>query len=408
MHRIARSAIRLLSLVSLCCLPFTALRAEEIVLRTSILFDGVGTVLFDKDIHVVDGRITRIEEWGERYDYDLRGMTVTPGWIDAHAHVAARQDRDGAHVLPNTLGNESPEEAVLAVAANAYATLLAGFTTIQSPGDLLDVPVARMTAAGFFPGPRILTSQELLFPDTAASETAILDFLRRMRRQGADFVKIFADGPGGEFPAEKLSFACREAAALGMRTIVHAVSQAAVEKVVAARCGSVEHGYGIEDDAVFPKMAEAGIYFSPSLDIPVHYARRERELPAAADYGPGRITEMPQSYRDYVEVFRQALSSGVDIVFASDAVAGVHGHNADEFVWRVVDGGQAPLDAVRDATSVAARALGLADEIGRIAPGYHADIVAVEGDLRRDILAVKRVRFVMKAGAVHLYRPAVE
>src|SRR5690606_41531452 len=119
MHRIARSAIRLLSLVSLCCLPFTALRAEEIVLRTSILFVGVGTVLFDKDIHVVDGRITRIAEWGERDDYDLRGMTGTPSWIDAHAHVAAQHHRGGPHVVPNTSRQETTAEDALAVAPYA-------------------------------------------------------------------------------------------------------------------------------------------------------------------------------------------------------------------------------------------------------------------------------------------------
>ena len=370
-----------------------------------MLFDGIENMLENKDLHIEDGRIVRIEDWGERYDYDLRGMTVTPGWIDTHSHVAARQDRDGAHVLPNTLGNESREEAVLAVAANAYVTLLAGFTTVQSPGDLLDVPVAQMIAAGVLPGPRILTSRELLFADTAATDEEIRGFVLRMKREGADFIKIFADGPGGEFSAARLASVCREAASMGLRTMVHAVAQSAVENVVAAGCSSVEHGYGVEDATVFERMAAAGIYFSPSLDIPVHYARREREVPAARDYTQDQIADMPPGYREYVEVFRRALASGVDIVFASDAVAGVHGHNADEFVWRVVDGKQAPLDAIRDATSVAARSIGLEDEIGRLAPGYRADIVAVHGDLREDIRAVKRIGFVMKDGTVHLYRP---
>ena len=109
---------------------------------------------------------------------------------------------------------------------------------------------------------------------------------------------------------------------------------------------------------------------------------------------------MPEAYRTYVATFRQALASGVQIVFGSDAVAGTHGQNADEFVWRVIDGGQPPMDAIVSATSLAAKSLGLADEIGTIAPGMRADLVAVAGDPLRDIRVVKQVRFVMKGGAV--------
>lgn len=153
-------------------------------------------------------------------------------------------------------------------------------------------------------------------------------------------------------------------------------------------------------------MKAAGIYYSPSLDIPVHYARRDATLPDAATYRPGDIDRMPQAYRDYVATFREALASGVAILFATDAVAGSHGQNADEFVWRVIDGGQPPMDAIVSATSLAARALGIGDRVGRLAPGMAADLVAVEGDPLGDIRAVKRVRFVMKAGRVYRNAPS--
>ena len=114
---------------------------------------------------------------------------------------------------------------------------------------------------------------------------------------------------------------------------------------------------------------------------------------------------MPEGYSAYVETFRKALASGIMIVYGSDAVAGTHGANADEFVWRVIDGGQSPMDAITSATSVSARSLGLDNEIGRIAPGMIADLVAVAGDPLSDIRRVKDVRFVTKGGEVVRYDP---
>ncbi len=376
---------------------------SSIVLRTSMIVDGSGGLERDRDIHVRAGKIDAVTLWGEHFDYDLRGMTVTPGWIDTHAHVAARRDSAGNMVPPNELGDETPEEAALAVAANAWATLQAGFTTIQSPGDQLDGPLRELIAAGGFPGPRIRSSLGLIQAEHAATPQMAIAKVRQLAAQGADFIKLFADGHG-ELGQDVLVAACGEAKHLGLRTIVHAQSRVAAWRAVTTGCTTIEHGQKL-DAATFAAMKAAGTYYDPNLDIIVHYARLEGDMPEAATYEHGDIAQMPEGYSDYVSTFRLALASGVDIVFGSDAVAGTHGSNADEFVWRVIDGGQSPMDAIISATSVSAKSLGMGDQVGRIAPGMAADLVAVRGDLLEDIRKVKDVRFVMKDGKVHRFEP---
>lgn len=384
-------------------IPAVRGEATTVVLRASHVIDGTGGIERNRDIHLRDGRIFAITPWGEHFDYDLRGMTVTPGWIDTHSHIAARRDKAGDLVLPGQLGAETAEEAALAVAANGWDTLRAGFTTIQSPGDRLDGPLRDLVGAGAFPGPRILSSLDLIQAVHAATPEMARAKVQRMQAEGADFIKLFADGHG-ELGQDVLDAACDEARTRGLRTIVHSQSIAATQRVIAAGCTTVEHG-SMLDAATFAAMKAAGIYYDPNLDIIVHYARMAGPVPEAATYQAGDMARMPEGYADHVANFRTALASGVQIVFGSDAVAGTHGSNADEFVWRVIDGGQAPMDAITSATSVSARSLGLEREIGRIAPGRIADLVAVEGDLLNDIRRVKDVRFVMKDGVVYLFEP---
>ena len=374
-------------------------KGDTVILRASHILDGTGGVLKDRDLHIRDGRIVEITPPGAHFDHDLRGMTLMPGWIDTHAHISARFDQAGKDVFPNSLGEETREEAALSVAANGWATLRAGFTTIQSPGDRLDAPLRAAAAKGAFPSPRILTSLDLIQAKDTPDPAAVRAKVRQMEADGADLVKLFADGHG-ELSQAALDAGCDEARRLGLRTIVHSHSLAATRRVIAAGCTTLEHGNELDADAL-NAMKSAGMYYDPNLDIPVHYARRKAALPEAATYRSGDIAQMPEAYRTYVATFRQALASGVQIVFGSDAVAGTHGQNADEFVWRVIDGGQPPMDAIVSATSLAAKSLGLADEIGTIAPGMRADLVAVAGDPLRDIRVVKQVRFVMKGGAVY-------
>jgi imidazolonepropionase-like amidohydrolase len=365
--------------------------------------DGVGGVEQDRDIHVQDGMIVAITPWGENFDYDLRGMTVTPGWIDTHAHIAARTDNAGDFVLPGQLGAETPEEAAMQVAANGWSTLHAGFTTIQSPGDRLDAPLRALAAEGSFPAPRILSSLDLIQAEHATTPEIATAKVRHMQAQGADFIKLFADGHG-ELGQDVLDAACGEARRLGLRTIVHSQAIAATRRVIEAGCTTIEHGQTL-NEATFQAMKERGMYYDPNLDIIVHYGRMEATLPEAATYEAGDMARMPPAYAEYVATFRRALASRVQIVFGSDAVAGTHGANADEFVWRVIDGGQTPMDAITSATPVSARSMGLDQEIGRIAPGMIADVVAVGGDLLSDIRRVKDVRFVMKHGVVYRHEP---
>ncbi|AKH41960.1 imidazolonepropionase-like amidohydrolase [Altererythrobacter atlanticus] len=381
--------------------------SAEVVLRTSRIIDGNGGILLRRDILVRDGRIAAIMPHGGRYDYDLRGMTVMPGWIDTHSHIAARVDSAGNYVLPGDLGaGETPQQAALAVAINGWKTLRAGFTTIQSPGDPLDGPLRDIVAESAFPVPRILTSLGVIQAEHATTPAMAVAAIRRLKAEGADFIKLFADGHG-EMSQDVLAAACAEARGLGLRSVVHSQSLAATRRTIAAGCTTIEHGNSL-DPGVLRAMKDAGMFLDPNLDVTVHYARRERDLPEAASYSHGDKKLMPPGYHQSVETFRMALASGVQIAFGSDAVAGTHGENADEFVWRVIDGGQSPMEAITSATSVSASSIGLDDRIGRVESGMIADLVAVEENPLNDIRKVKHVRFVMRGGIVHRFDPLAE
>ncbi|HEY0780279.1 MAG TPA: amidohydrolase family protein, partial [Gemmatirosa sp.] len=194
---------------------------------------------------------------------------------------------------------------------------------------------------------------------------------------------------------------CGEARAVGLRTVVHAIGPASVAAATRAGCTEIEHGQ-LATDAELRGMAARGIVFGPQACLVFqNYLDHEREYTLS-----GFPTRAFESLRGALpiarEAFRRAIATpGLTIVFSTDAVAGAHGRNADELICRVRDAGQPPMDAVVSATSVAARALGLADRVGAVAPGLEADLIAVDGDPLGDIRAMRRVAFVMRGGVVY-------
>jgi len=336
--------------------------------------------------------------------YDLGRLTVLPGLIDVHAHPswyftpAARlhTEKDG----------DSPAHAVLAEAGNAYATLRAGFTSLQSPGAPEDKEVRDAIARGEIPGPRLLTSLEPLNDGTSGPEE-LRKAVAQRKADGADFVKIFASKSIREGGAQTLSdaqleAACGEARALGLRTLVHAHSPESIRAAVLAGCTQVEHGVFATDD-VLRLMAEHGTWFDPQCGLVFHnYLDNRPKYEGIGNYNEEGFRAMEKAIPLAITAVRRALATpGLKVVYGTDAVAGAHGRNAEDLVCRVQEAGQSPMDAIVSATSLAARSLGLQDAIGAIAPGMEADLIAVEGDPSRDITALRRVRFVMRAGRVY-------
>ncbi len=371
-----------------------------VVVRAGRLFDGQ-EVRSRVDITVEGGRISRVEPAasGRRVTYDLSALTVMPGWIDTHVHLASHFGQDGR---ADTTG-ETPADAALAAYENAYRTLLAGFTTVQSLGD----PAAWMRDAlsrGVLPGPRVLSSLGSISERTGPPK-AIRAAVRRFKDQGADLVKIFAsrssrEGGGRTLSDAQLEAACGEARAQGLRTVVHAHAADAVAAAVRAGCTAVTHGTGATA-AELRLMAERGVYFEPQFLVTHNYLANKPRFLGIGNYTEEGFAFMEKLLPIRTEMFRQAAKlAGLKLVFGTDAVAGAHGLNAEEFIYRVRDGGQAPLAAFRSATTGAAEAVGLADRIGAVRPGYDADLVGVAGDPFRDITAVRRVVFVMRAGRV--------
>jgi imidazolonepropionase-like amidohydrolase len=381
-------------------------QGATIVLHTSKILDGRGGTMSNADIVIADGRIQSVGPAGAvpkgAREVDLRGKTVLPGLIDVHAHIAWYFNRKGRY---HTNGDgDTPVQSILAAAANAYATLMGGFTTIQSPGATEDADLREWIATQGLAGPRILTS---LTPLQRGTPDQLRATVQQRKEQGADFIKIFAsasirDGGKQSMSDEQLAAACGEARAQGLRTLVHAHSAESVRASVNAGCTQVEHGIFVTQ-AELDLMAQKNVYFDPQCSLVFrNYLDNRAKYDGIGNYNAEGFAAMERAIPLAADDIRKALATkGLKILYGTDAVAGAHGRNAEDLVCRVNSAGEAPMHAIVSATSLNAESLHLGDKIGSIAPGMDADIIATDGDPTADITAVRRVSFVMKGGKVY-------
>jgi len=373
------------------------------VIRGASAFDGRGRVIANATIVVRDGKIASVESGGAATaTYDLRGFTILPGLIDTHVHLDTHFGADGRA----TTRGETPQQSILYEAENAYITLMAGFTTVQSIGSPLDVDVRAAIARGLMPGPRLLTSIRPINENTGTPDE-IRAFVRKLKTDGADLVKLFAskssrEGGTQTMTDEQIQAACAEARTVGLRTWVHAHSPSSVRAATLAGCTTVTHGSQVTD-AELKLMQQHGTYFEPNIGlVSQNYLENKSRY-----FGIGNFNEEGFAFTEKGipmkrEMFKRALTvSGLKLLMGTDAGAGAHGRSAEEIIYRVQVAGQSARDALRDATSLNAQSLNLGNRIGSIAGGFEADLIAVDGDPLQDITALRRVVFVMKGGKVY-------
>jgi imidazolonepropionase-like amidohydrolase len=390
----------------LLCLSTVALFPQDrpIVLKTSILYDGKGKTLHNTTITVEGSKIVRIGGTApaNAITYDLTELTVTPGWIDTHAHVVYHFDNNNRYA-----GSDEPaSQAAWHIAENLVATLNAGFTTIQSPGSIQDKDLRDAVARGILPGPRILTSLDPL-TEKSGDPAMMRELVRERKQQGADFIKLFASKSireGGQITVtkEQAEAVCGEARSLGLRTIIHAHSAESAKVAALAGCTSIEHGAYVTDD-VFDLMSRRGTYYDPNIGLVLqNYLENKSKYFGIGNYNEEGFAFMEKGQAIVLDTFKKALKrKDLKIIYGTDATAGAHGQNYREFIVRVRDGGQDPMQALISATSLSAESLNMGNEIGSIAPDMQADIVGFDGDPLKDVYAVGRAVFVMKGGKVY-------
>ena len=384
-------------LLLLFTMSISALFAQKLIIDAGTLIDGRGRVSHNRQITIEGSHIVSIDEPRQAPDIDLRKFTVMPGWIDTHVHLDWHFGPDGKIVRGHS---EKPEEVVLYDAENAWLTLQGGFTTVQSVGSQSDRFVRDRVNLGRLPGPRILTSVRQITKDSGNPD-ALRALVRQTKSERADLIKLFATaglGAGGAqtMSDEQIQATCSEAKAQGLRSVVHAIGDSGIRSAVLAGCTSIEHGTAIKDETL-QLMAERGTYFDPNFLVLHNYLEH---LPNY-NFPPSTEASLQKALLPTAGILKHARKYGVKVVLGTDAVAGAHGRNREEFIYRVKDGGDTPMNALISGTSLAAESLGLGKTVGTVAVGYEADLVAVEGDPSTDITAVRNLVFVMKAGRIY-------
>ena len=374
-----------------------------ITIRGAAALDGRGSSIADATIVVRDGRIVSIDRSAAGTPtYDLRGLTLLPGLIDTHVHIDTHFGKDGRA----TAEGETPQQSMLYSVENAYVTLMSGFTTVQSIGSPSDVDLRAAIARGVVPGPRLLTS---ITPVTENSGTpdAIRAFVRKMKADGADLVKLFAskssrEGGGQTMTDEQIQAACDAAKAAGLRTWVHAHSPSSIRAATLAGCTAVTHG-SQATDAELRLMQQHGTWFEPNIGlVSQNYLENKARFLGIGNFNEEGFAFTEKGIPMKREMFKRALAvNGLKLIMGTDAGAGAHGRSAEEIIYRVQVAGQPVGAAITDATSHNAMSLGLGDKIGALAPGLEADIIAVDGDPLKDITALRRVVFVMRGGKMY-------
>lgn len=422
MRRLLATAIALLASTGT-----TAAHADTLVIHAGrVITDADTTPTGPATITVTDGRITAIAPGLQPAPagatlIDHSARTVLPGLIDMHVHLSSDPGGD--------FRNEAvdPDEwGVVVGTRNARITARAGFTTVREAGSAANVGfvLRRGTAEGVIPGPRIIAAgpalsiigghgdvtgfrEEVLhaletgFTCTGATECAAR--VREASRAGSDVIKITATGGvlsqqarglEGHFSAEELTAIMTTAHSLGLDVMAHAHGARGIEAAARAGVDTIDHGTFV-DEAAMRAMRDGGAYLVPTL----------RALTGvAAGLGTGMYTpvvedKIRETLGHLGDNVRLALRIGVPVAFGTDAGVFAHGRNAEEFAL-LRDAGMSNRQALASATTVAAHALGMESEIGRIATGYSADIIAVDGDPLADIRALEQVRWTMVRGRV--------
>jgi imidazolonepropionase-like amidohydrolase len=333
---------------------------------------------------------------------ELPGLTLLPGLIDAHVHLAWGAPAEGDSTLPGT--------------DEARVTLEAGFTTVRNLGSTAnaDIHLARAIADNRIPGPRIIPAgvalglpggvcEQVFGAEAGATgDSAIAARVEALALEGAGVIKFCAGGGVIPFVADTASQELDEYSARviveaarkrGLNVAAHAQGSRAIRAAVEAGVSSIEHGAWIDSSAAV-LMAERGTVLVPTL-YRLDWLISRADTTSQTDMSH-RLRRIRQGVFQRVS---RAIQLGVPIAFGTDATVFPHGLNAREFT-SLVEAGLSPLEAVRSATTGAARLLGLETTIGSLSAGRAADVIAVTGDPLSDVRVLERVRFVMVGGRV--------
>src|SRR5580704_6625243 len=406
--------------------------AHEIAIKAGHLVDvDSGTVLSDQVILVRDNRVIAV---GKALAIptsvtviDLSNMTVLPGLIDCHTHLAdGARDPSGD---PLSYLKRTAAEVALESVPNAKDTLDSGFTTVRDVGvyrALTDVALRDAIARGNISGPRMyVAGAYVTITDGAGALTGaapdiqlpwdlrygqadgpwqVRAVIRKLANDGVDHIKILSSGAvlehgsnpnSQEFTMEELQAAVEEAHAFGLRVEAHAHSAQGIKNAIRAGVASVEHASMIDDEGI-ALAKERGTY----LDMDI-YDEECIEADARSGAIPPDFVQhdaaLGQIQRDN---FRKAVREGMKLSFGTDAGVCPYGVAARQFAF-MVKYGMTPMQAIQAATTSAADLLGHSDVLGSIKPGKYADIIAVASDPIRDVRALETVSFVMKDGKVY-------
>jgi imidazolonepropionase-like amidohydrolase len=432
-----RVGSRTLMGAALAAVAASALRAQApvaaapVAIRTGTLIDGTGAAPVRNAVIIIRG--DRIEAVGPSVRVpagakviDLSRYTVLPGFIDAHVHLASRPLGVGDYVHHGVTDDEGDD--ALWGAANARATLLAGFTTVRDVGanSFANIALMRAIDAGRIPGPRMVTAGHLIgisgghcdldgyaagivpergpLEGIANSPDQVREAVRLQVKYGATVIKICATGgvlsQGDQIGAqqmteEEMRTAVETAQMLGRRVAAHAHGTAGIKAAIRAGVTSIEHGSILDEEAV-RMMVEHGTWLVPTL-----FAGWSVGSPEAAAHLPAWMAEKGRAAWEAMQgSIRLAVQGGVKIALGTDAGVDPHGQNAREFELLVTYGGMSPMQAIQAGTMNGATLLGMEHDVGSVATGKLADLVAVPGDPVADITVLQHPAFVMKGGAI--------
>lgn len=399
-----------------------AFAADAVVLKPDRVFDGTEThkgwvVVVTGEKITAAGPADSLQLPPTAKTIPLPGCTLLPGLIDAHSHLLLHPYSEAT--WDDQVLKEPAAERICRATAHAKAGLLSGFTTLRDLGTegagYADVGIKSAIDKGVVPGPRLLVvtraivatgsyaprshAPEWRLPQGAeeASGDELRKVVRDQIRKGADWIKVYADTPHGPtgkpqpaFSLDELELIVATAKDAGVPVVAHAQSKEGMKRAALAGAETVEHGDG-GDVETFRVLADKGVGYCPTLAAAEAYAKY-------AGWKPG--TAEPADLKSKRASFKAALEAGVTVVNGSDVGVFAHGDGARELEL-LVEYGMTPAQAVKAATSVAAKALHLDAKVGRVKPGLLADLIAVEGDPTATVAALRKVRLVMKTGTLY-------